>query len=52
MPNYIFNKPINKIIHGGDYNPEQWLSYPEILAEDIKYMKQAGINEVTLGVFS
>ena len=52
MPNYIFNKPINKIIHGGDYYPEQWLSYPEILAEDIKYMKQAGINEVTLGVFS
>lgn len=52
MPNYIFNKPINKIIHGGDYNPEQWLDRPDILAKDIEYMKQAGINEATLGVFS
>ena len=52
MPNYIFNKPINKIIHGGDYNPEQWLDCPDILAKDIEFMKAAGINEATLGVFS
>ena len=19
------------LLHGGDYNPEQWLSYPEVL---------------------
>ena len=40
------------ILHGGDYNPEQWLDYPEILEEDIRLMKEAGVNCVTLGVFS
>ena len=39
-------------LHGGDYNPEQWLDSPEILEKDIEYMKKANINEVTLGVFS
>lgn len=39
-------------IYGGDYNPEQWLDSPDILAKDIEYMKAAHINEVTLGVFS
>ena len=39
-------------IHGGDYNPEQWLDRPDILKEDIRMMKKAGINCATLGVFS
>ena len=39
-------------IHGGDYNPEQWLDRPDILSEDIRMMKKAGINCATLGVFS
>lgn len=39
-------------IYGGDYNPEQWLDTPEILKQDIEYMKAAHINEVILGVFS
>ena len=26
-------------IYGGDYNPEQWLAMPEILEQDIEYMK-------------
>jgi len=39
-------------LHGCDYNPDQWLDRPEILALDIEYMKEAGINEVTLGIFS
>lgn len=43
---------INGILHGGDYNPEQWLDRPDILKEDIRLMKQAGINCATLGVFS
>ena len=33
-----------RLLHGGDYNPEQWLERPEILEEDIIC--------VTLGVFS
>lgn len=40
------------LLHGGDYNPEQWLDCPEILEEDLKLMKEAGVNCVTLGVFS
>ena len=41
-----------RILHGGDYNPEQWLDCPEILEEDIRLMKQAHVNCVTLGIFS
>lgn len=43
---------LNGFAHGGDYNPEQWLDRPDILELDIKMMKKAGINCVTLGVFS
>lgn len=43
---------MQQILYGGDYNPEQWLDEPEILAQDIQYMKKAKINTVTLGVFS
>lgn len=42
----------NDLLHGGDYNPEQWLKYPEILEKDIEYLKMAKCNEVTLGIFS
>lgn len=41
-----------KLLHGCDYNPDQWLEYPEILKEDIILMKQAGINCVSLGIFA
>ena len=35
---------------GGDHNPEQW---PEaVRAEDMSLMRRAGVNLVTLGVFS
>lgn len=43
---------INGFIHGGDYNPEQWLDRPDILEKDIEMMKEAHINCATLGVFS
>ena len=41
-----------KMLHGGDYNPEQWLDSPEILEKDIEYLKKAKINTVSLGIFS
>ena len=41
-----------KLLHGGDYNPEQWLDRPDILAQDTELMKKARVNTVTLGVFS
>lgn len=43
---------LNGLAHGCDYNPEQWLKYPDILKKDVEMMKKAGINCVTLGVFS
>jgi beta-galactosidase len=45
-------KTIDHFLHGGDYNVEQWLDRPDILSEDIRLMKLAGVNVVTLGVFS
>lgn len=41
-----------RLLHGGDYNPDQWLEYPEVLEEDIKMMKEAAVNCVSLGIFS
>ncbi|MCT2590083.1 beta-galactosidase [Streptomyces sp. N2-109] len=39
-----------RILFGGDYNPEQW---PEaVWHDDIRLMREAGVNSVTLGVFS
>ena len=43
---------IPKLLHGGDYNPEQWLDRPDILKEDIRMMKEAHVNTATLGVFA
>lgn len=40
------------LLHGGDYNPEQWLDMPEVLETDIVRFREAKINTVTLGVFS
>jgi beta-galactosidase len=46
------NKLFTRMFHGCDYNPDQWLGRPDILAEDIEYMKKAGVNCVSLGIFS
>ena len=39
-------------LHGGDYNPDQWQDYPEVLEEDMRLMKLANCNSMTLGVFA
>lgn len=39
-----------RILYGGDYNPEQWPE--ETWQEDVRLMRAAGVNSVTLGVFS
>ena len=41
-----------RMLHGGDYNPEQWLDRPEILAADREYFRRMHINTVSLGMFS
>jgi beta-galactosidase len=35
---------------GGDYNPEQWPRH--VWDEDVRLMREAGVNLVTLGVFA
>lgn len=40
------------ILHGGDYNPDQWIAYPEVFEEDVRLMKEAGVNCVSLGIFA
>ena len=37
-------------IYGGDYNPDQWPE--EIWQEDARLMQEAGVNLVSLGIFS
>ncbi|MGW0803786.1 beta-galactosidase [Nonomuraea sp. NPDC002799] len=38
------------LLFGGDYNPEQWPEH--VWAEDAELMRAAGVNLVTVGVFS
>ncbi|MDO4356486.1 MAG: beta-galactosidase [Clostridia bacterium] len=38
--------------HGGDYNPDQWRDTPGILDEDIRLLKKAGCNLMSVGIFS
>jgi beta-galactosidase len=38
------------MIYGGDYNPEQWPE--EVWDEDVRLMREAGVNLVSLGIFS
>ncbi len=40
------------LLHGGDYNPEQWLRYPGVIDRDFELFAKAGLNSITVGVFS
>ena len=42
----------DKLLHGGDYKPEQWLKRPDILEKDIDMLEESGCNVVSLGIFS
>ncbi|WP_104162383.1 beta-galactosidase [Cryobacterium sp. N22] len=39
-----------RIGYGADYNPEQWPE--EVWAEDMRLMREAGVNIVSVGIFS
>ena len=43
-------KQADRIYYGGDYNPDQWDE--ATIAEDMRLFRQAGINLLTLPVFS
>jgi beta-galactosidase len=43
-------RSLDAIAFGGDYNPEQWPE--EVWREDIRLMREAGVNLVRVGIFS
>ena len=47
-----FNPRFPFMLHGGDYNPDQWLHVPGVIDGDFKLFPAAGINTVTVGVFA
>ncbi len=42
----------DQMLHGGDYNPDQWLHEPAVIDDDFRLMPKAGYNIVTIGVFA
>ena len=40
------------LIHGGDYNPEQWIDDKSIWDKDMELMQLANCNEMSVGIFS
>ena len=40
------------LIHGADYNPEQWMEDKQIWNQDMDRMRRANCNEMTVGIFS
>lgn len=40
------------LLHGGDWNPDQWLHAPEVIDEDFRLFPVAGANCVSLAIFA
>lgn len=40
----LIDKSFPKIMHGGDYNPEQWMDTKKIWDEDMRLMKKAQLQ--------
>ncbi len=45
-----FTDTVGEIFYGGDYNPDQWSE--EIWQEDMRLMKAAGVNMVSIGMWA
>jgi beta-galactosidase len=43
---------VSQLLHGGDYNPDQWLDRPDILSADLDLMDQAGCQAFSVGIFA
>ncbi len=39
-------------LHGGDYNPDQWIKHPKAINEDFRLMDLSGCNTFSLGIFA
>jgi len=46
------NPKFPHLLHGGDYNPDQWLHMPDILEQDLRLMKLAKCNAMTTAIFA
>ncbi|WP_038911620.1 beta-galactosidase [Dickeya dadantii] len=46
------NPKVEGLLHGADYNPEQWENYSGIIDDDIAMMKQVKCNVMSVGIFS
>ncbi|MBM9832853.1 beta-galactosidase, partial [Enterococcus faecalis] len=42
-------KTQRQLYYGADYNPEQWSK--EVILEDMRLMKEAGVNYVSINIF-
>lgn len=50
---FMSTSPLHfQMLHGADYNPDQWLDRSDILEKDILLMKEAHVNCVSLGIFA
>ncbi|MGB3925068.1 MAG: beta-galactosidase [Caldicoprobacterales bacterium] len=43
---------VKHMIHGADYNPDQWMRTPEVWDEDMRLMKLAHSNSMSVGIFA
>lgn len=40
------------LLHGADWNPDQWLHEPAVIDEDFRLMEKAGCNTFSVGIFA
>lgn len=40
------------LLHGGDWNPDQWRHEPGVLEQDFALMEKSGCNTFSLGIFA
>lgn len=52
MKKIYMNPNFKHFLHGGDYNPDQWQDYPEVLKEDMRLMNLANCNSMSVGIFA
>ncbi|GGY15318.1 beta-galactosidase [Streptomyces minutiscleroticus] len=50
LPHGPDGDPARRLAYGADYNPEQWPR--EVWREDVRLMREAGVNIVSVGIFS
>lgn len=48
----LLNQKFPFFLHGGDYNPDQWSHIPGTVDEDFRLFPLAGINSLSVGIFS